>query len=235
MLRAILPITAASAALTAVLFQLLGKAHPMPLIAATTEAVVVNHAFHNMLVLTVPIFAIVVSTLAYILIFFRAEKESDQGRKFDSSPGKLVEGVWIGFSLVLTLGLAAYGAEEYLAIRGTDDADITIQVKAAQWSWEFYYPEQDTFTSELYLPKGKRVRLLVTSQDVVHSFWVPEFRVKQDAVPGKVVKLLMTPVQLGEFMIVCAELCGLDHSVMTAPVKIVEPEALQGLLKGEDW
>ena len=76
---------------------------------------------------------------------------------------------------------------------------------------------------------------LITSKDVVHSFWVPQFRLKQDAVPGKIVKLLLTPTVVGSYTLLCAELCGMEHTEMTALVEVVEAVELEAKLKEQNW
>lgn len=228
------------ALLTAVLSLLLLKAiaaiEMMP-VAAAFEADLVDHAFDMMVKVTVPIFSLVLVTMLVSLYRFvvRDGCPLEEGIKIHSSRGGFVEAIWILASLILTLGLAAYGSKELRLLRGTDIADLDIQVNASQWSWEFYYPKYNQFASELILPKDKRVRLLLTSKDVVHAFWVPEFRVKQDALPGKVVKLLFTPTKAGEYQLLCAELCGTEHTVMTAKVRVVEAEEFEQKIKGEAW
>lgn len=233
MVKPAVSILAGAAALSALLFRLLERARMMPE-AASLEAARVDHAFGAMLTLTIPIFAVVVCCLLYALVSFRG-KEGEEGAAFDRSPGRMVETLWITASIVLTLGLAAYGSQEFLLIRGGPQADLDVQIKGAQWSWEFYYPDRKVNAAELILPKGKRARISITSEDVVHSFWVPAFRLKQDALPGRVTTLYVTPVVTGEYDVICAELCGLDHSVMRGKVLVVEPEEFAAHLKGEAW
>ncbi|MBI4055461.1 MAG: cytochrome c oxidase subunit II [Elusimicrobia bacterium] len=217
------------------LFKIIWGIGMMPL-AASYEAAFVDQAFDGMLKVTIPIFSLVLATLLYCLHQFRAQSGSlEEGVRFHGSRGGLVEVLWIATSLVLTLGLAAFGAKELRAIRGGDQADLDVQVNSSQWSWEFFYPSRNEYGSRLILPKGKRVRFLLTSKDVVHSFWVPEFRVKQDALPGKVVKLFLTPTKIGTYQLLCAELCGTEHTAMTAFVEVVEPEDFDRRMKGEAW
>lgn len=225
----------ASAALALLLFNVLGWVHLMPGVQAAREAAIIDSAFDNVVRITVVIFSIVVAAILYIVVFFRAGPDRGEGAKFDASPGKMVEVVWLAASCVLTFGLAAYGSEEFLHLRHDSSAELDVQVKAAQWSWEFFYPAQNVGAGELILPKGKRARISITSEDVVHALWVPAFRLKQDALPGRVTTLYVTPTVAGEYEIVCAELCGLDHSVMRGKVVVVEPEEFEGKLKGEAW
>lgn len=233
--KAVPLIALASAALALVLFNVLEWVHLMPGVQAAREAAIVDSAFDNVVRITVLIFSVVMAVILYVVVFFRAGPDEAEGAAFDASPGRMVEVVWLAASCVLTFGLAAYGSEEFLHLRHDSSAELDVQVKAAQWSWEFYYPAQNTNAAELILPKGKRARISITSEDVVHSLWVPAFRLKQDALPGRVTTLYVTPTVTGEFDIVCAELCGLDHSVMRGKVVVVEPAEFEGKLKGEAW
>ena len=107
-------------------------------------------------------------------------------------------------------------------------AALTMEVVGHQFNWEFRYPglQGSLFspTSEMHLPYGKPVKILVSSADVIHQFWVPEFRLKVSAVPGMVTQLNLTPTRAGRFDISCSEYCGTDHSIMQGKL-VVEPQA----------
>jgi cytochrome c oxidase subunit 2 len=101
--------------------------------------------------------------------------------------------------------------------------EMVVEVTAAQWSWRFDYPEFGISSSELNLPIGRQVLFRFKSIDVIHSFWVPEFRLKQDVVPGITTSLRLKPTLPGQYTLRCAELCGLNHAYMLAPVTVMEP------------
>ncbi len=106
----------------------------------------------------------------------------------------------------------------------SDPQALEVKVVGQQWSWRFEYPDSGIVSTELVLPVNKQTLLHLSSTDVIHSFWVPEFRVKQDALPGGpefVRDLRITPTIVGEYKVRCAELCGVQHAYMEAPVKIV--------------
>ena len=106
-----------------------------------------------------------------------------------------------------------------------------INVKGWQFAWEFQYPELgDAYVGELHVPVGTPIELKLESPDVIHSFWVPEWSVKQDVVPGTVQRLLVTPTKVGTFPIVCTELCGLGHSTMRNRVIVQTPEEYEAWL-----
>jgi len=96
-------------------------------------------------------------------------------------------------------------------------------VTAFQWGWKFDYPDYGISSNELHLPVNKQVLLKMSSRDVIHSFWVPEFRVKQDVVPGRTTELRITPTLIGDtYKVRCAEICGTSHAFMRSPVIVVE-------------
>jgi cytochrome c oxidase subunit 2 len=102
---------------------------------------------------------------------------------------------------------------------------MVVKVVGSQWSWKFEYPDSGITSTELYLPANKQVLLQMESTDVVHSFWVPEFRVKQDLVPGRVTQLRITPTLAGNYKVRCAELCGTSHYGMEQAVVVVDGAA----------
>jgi cytochrome c oxidase subunit 2 len=116
------------------------------------------------------------------------------------------------------------GARSLADTQAIGDKVIEVDVIGSQWSWRFEYPESGIVSNELRLPVGTQALLHLSSTDVIHSFWVPEFRVKQDALPGGedfVRDLRVTPTLEGEYKVRCAELCGLQHAYMEAPVIVL--------------
>jgi len=223
-------IAAVSALFCGGLYALFTRFPTMPL-AASEQAAHVDSAWNGLLIVEGVIYAVVMAFLLYCVVAFRAAKRTEQGEKFDRSRGRFVEVAWIAGSVALTLALAALGAHELQAIIGDRSADIDIEVRASQFSWEFYYPQYKTFGAKLFMEKGKRHRLILTSKDVIHAFWVPEFRLKQDAVPGKAIPLILTPTKLGEYTLLCNQLCGRDHYDMLASVEVLDHEAFEQSMK----
>ena len=97
----------------------------------------------------------------------------------------------------------------------------SVKVISQQWNWQFQYPDYLVSSKDLYLPVGKQVDLQMTSLDVTHSFFVPEFRLKQDILPGRTVDLRVTPTVLGHYKVTCAQLCGAHHTDMVADLYVV--------------
>jgi cytochrome c oxidase subunit II len=112
---------------------------------------------------------------------------------------------------------------DMMPVKNPDNV-FNINVSAMQFAWLFEYPGEDVTTGELHVPIGRDVVVSMVANDVIHAFWVPEFRVKQDAVPGTTTTVRFTPNRLGEYPLICAELCGAYHGVMRSKV-IVESEA----------
>jgi cytochrome c oxidase subunit 2 len=163
------------------------------------------------------LFSLIVVPMAYSLVVFRR-------RKGDTGDGEHIEGnstleiAWTVIPLFIVLGFAYMGAYSLGEIRRVDPNALVIKVKAQQWVWTFEYPEYGIISKELHLPVNKQVVLEMQSADVIHSFWVPEFRVKQDVVPGRVTEYRITPTLVGNYKVRCAELCGTSHAYMEGPV-----------------
>jgi cytochrome c oxidase subunit 2 len=130
--------------------------------------------------------------------------------------------MWSVIPLFIVVIFAYLGAGNLArTIRSSPDA-MVVKVVGSQWSWKFEYPDYGVVSQELYLPKDKAILLRMESTDVIHSFWVPEFRVKQDLVPGRVTELRITPILDGFYKVRCAELCGTGHYRMEQPVVVVD-------------
>lgn len=225
-------------ALTVVMEVLVATWDPQPL-AAAEEARVVDGAFRVLLVLGIPVATFVFAALIYsVLRFRRREAQVEDGPPIRSN-GRVL-GAWFLATTALTILMIIFpGTTGLLELRGhaREEADLVVQVEGFRWGWKMTYPQQGvTSYSELVLPVGQRVRFEVTSVDVIHSFWVPAFRTKVDAVPGRVTTINATPDRVGSiqddsgFRNQCAELCGVGHGVMVVPVRVVEAAEFEAWL-----
>ena len=106
-----------------------------------------------------------------------------------------------------------------------NEAVLPVEVTALQFAFVFHYPDQNITSGELHVPSGQAVELRMKANDVIHAFWVPEFRIKQDIIPGQPTVLTFTANQTGDYPIVCAELCGPYHGGMRSHVVVDEPES----------
>lgn len=181
-------------------------------VIASREAEIEDSAFVLLTVLSVPVLLFVVVGLVYSALRFRANGDEDDGPPIHGHRG--FQGVWLGISFALVIGLFGYGAVGLVEIRGQQSADFEVLVHAEQWAWHFEYPSAGVVSQELHIPVGERVHLVISSDDVIHSFWVPAFGVKQDAVPGRDTQIYLTATVAGTYPGLCAELCGFGHTDM---------------------
>lgn len=193
---------------------------------ASQEAYIIDNLLNRLLVVAIPIFVLCMVTIIYSCIVFRRK----HGDVEDGPPWHghtPTEIVWTIIPLSIVMVFAVYGAIVLGDITEAPPREKELEVKVIsfQWSWRFEYPEYGIASSQLMLPANRPVILRLHSTDVIHAFWVPEFRVKQDAVPGTETLLRITPTRLGDYSNYCAELCGLGHAYMVANVKVVETSA----------
>ena len=181
------------------------------------------------------LFALIVGLMLYSIIVFRRKPGDDTDAEHVEGSTRL-EVLWTLAPLATVLYISFLGAQVLGETLVPDPQPLEVRVVGSQWSWRFEYPQLGISGTELRLPVNKQARLLLTSTDVIHSFWVPEFRLKQDALPGDeemVRELRITPKILGEYKVRCAELCGLQHAYMTAAVLILEQDDFQAWVEAE--
>ena len=130
---------------------------------------------------------------------------------------------WTVATFAVFLGLFIYGANLYVWLYGTPPGDLEIYVVGKQWMWKMQHPGGQREIDTLHVPVGKTVRLVLASQDVIHSFFVPAFRVKRDVVPGTYETAWFTPTKIGEFRLECAEFCGTQHAHMLGSIVVMAP------------
>jgi cytochrome c oxidase subunit II len=134
-----------------------------------------------------------------------------------------METIWIGIPAVLCLMMFAWGTKVFYDLYEPPVDAFDISVVAKQWMWYLQHPAGRAEINELHVPMGRPVKLTMTSQDVIHSFFVPAFRVKQDVLPGRYTSLWFRPTKIGRYHLFCAEYCGTNHSLMKGWVQVLEP------------
>ena len=189
--------------------------------SASEEMDRIEFTFWFTTVICIAVFAVVAAAIVYSVLKFRVQPE-------DESDGPPIHGhtgleiVWTAIPAVLVTAISVVSA---IVLAKNDDAGpnpLRIAVTAQQFAWKFEYPGESKVSSgQLVLPLGQPVKLTLRSLDVIHAFWVPEFGQKSDAVPGVETTLVITPTRLGEYAVVCTELCGLGHPTMRAHVRVV--------------
>ena len=130
------------------------------------------------------------------------------------------------------MGIFLWGAQIYFAHYKKPVDPLEIQVIGKQWMWKVQHPNGTREINELHLPVGRPVQLTLASQDVIHSFFIPAFRVKQDAIPGRYTKVSFEPSRVGTYHLFCAQYCGTEHSRMIGRVVVMEPPAYEAWLAG---
>lgn len=189
---------------------------------ASDRAGEINNVMWLFTVLGIPVFAMVV-----IFSLYSAFKWGSTRRPRAEGPAMLVNPrfipFWVVISVVLVIFLYVYGLAFLMQVDAKPTGDVLqVNVTGEQWLWDYSYPQYNNVgATELYLVVNKPVTFTIQSIDVQHSFWIPAFGIKQDAVPGEVTHISVTPSQVGDFQVRCAELCGLYHSYMETPVHVV--------------
>lgn len=193
---------------------------------ASAEADDIDTLLDVMIVLSSFVFSVVVVMLAFAVWRFRAKPG-------DESDGKPIHGstrleiLWTVIPTIIVLFAAGYSWVVLDDIEGEAADQVPIKVTAQQYKWTFEYPEADVVTDEMHVPVGEQLELELKAYDVIHSFWVPEWRIKRDLVPipegnptdvDNVVRV--TPTEQGTYQLVCTELCGWGHATMRANVVV---------------
>src|SRR5690349_444796 len=202
--------------------------------SASTAAPKIDTLYDVLLICSVPVFVLVMTVAIYSVVKFRA-------RPGDMSDGAPIHGntrlevIWVTIPFIMVTGLAIYA---WVLLNNVEakpkGPERIVNVVGQQFTWHFQYAKQgldpgpcggtganQVTTNELELANEEPVYFRICAKDVIHSFWVPEFRLKEDAVPGQVTHIRLKPDRIGNYQVVCAELCGLGHSTMRVPVHVV--------------
>jgi len=216
-------------------------------VAAATQAGPIDTLYDVLMAVSVVVFVLVVVVVLFSVWRFRmrAGEENEDGPPIHGNTR--LEVVWTAIPALLLVGLCSYAWAVLYDIEKAKPNTLNVGVYGQQFAWTYRYtgPGGRQFsTDELYLPctptgsatspgspcKGRPVRFSIRAVDVVHSFWVPEFRMKQDAVPGITTTQRITPDRLGTYPVVCTELCGTGHATMRSTAHIVPPRVFAAWL-----
>jgi cytochrome c oxidase subunit 2 len=174
-------------------------------------------------IICVGIFAVVAAVIVYSMMRFRAQPDDEtDGPPIHGHTGLEVAWTVVPFILVIAIGVVSAVVMSQNGNAGANP--LRLKVFAQQFAWRFEYPEAKVRSLELVLPVDRSVNVELEAADVIHSFWIPEMGQKQDAVPGIETSFVVTPTRTGTFTLICTELCGLGHSTMRAPVRVL-PQA----------
>jgi cytochrome c oxidase subunit 2 len=195
--------------------------------AASTQAGPIDHLYDVLIWASVPVFVLVTTVVLFSVMKFRMRPGEEN---LDGPPihgNTRLEVVWTAIPAIILVVLCAYAWIVLVDIEEARADEMRVNVTGQQFAWTFEYPQAEgkpIKSNQLYLPNDRPVRFYVKALDVIHDFWVPAFRMKVDAVPGIVTRYRITPNRVGTYPVVCAELCGLGHSVMRATARVVTPE-----------
>ena len=191
----------------------------MPIIPqASSAAGRVDSVFLFIFVLSAAFLLFITAALIYFVIRYN-RKRHPKGEDIEGN--KWLEAIWTGVPTLLFIAMFVYGWTNYNYMREVPREAMVIEVTARQWAYSFRYPKNGKQTSNLVLALGKPVKLELRSLDVIHGFFIPAFRVKEDIVPGKNNYTWFLPTQLGSFDIECTVICGIGHATMLAKAIVV--------------
>jgi len=196
---------------------------------ASTFAERVDPLFWALTALTLG-FCILVTVL--LIAFGFIYRQRHDGRRSFHPESLQLELGYTALLTVIAMGIFGWGAVLYWDAYNVPDSTLDIDVIGKQWMWKVQHPNGKREVNELTVPKGRPVKLTMTSQDVIHSFFIPEFRLKQDVLPGRYTNMWFEATKTGTFNLFCAEYCGTEHSTMGGTVTVLEPEEYVAWLEG---
>jgi cytochrome c oxidase subunit II len=190
----------------------------------------IDTLYDVLLICSVPVFVLVMFVAIYSVYKFRARP----GDMRDGAPihgNTRLEIIWVTIPFIMVSALAIYGWIVLDDLEAKQPEELTVNVTGQQFNWSFGYPGEKVRANTLVLPVDRPVHFRIQTEDVIHSFWVPEFRLKSDAVPGLTTEIRLTPTREGRYQVVCAELCGLGHATMRQLVRVVPESAFDSWLQ----
>jgi len=171
-------------------------------------------------------FTVLIAAMVVVFaIRYRRRSPDEVGSKFDESP--LLEITWTAIPLVIVLFTFVWGTKVFFRLYRPPAQAVEYHVTGKQWMWKTQHPTGQREINELHLPVGQPTKLLMTSEDVIHSFFIPAFRAKSDVVPGRYTTMWFTPTKAGRYRLFCTEYCGAEHSRMIGWVTVMEPDDYQ--------
>jgi len=206
---------------TVITYYLLTAIYQLPE-AASAQAGPIDRLFGGHFLFISFFFSLIVSFTLYSIVAFRRKPgDEEEGEQFHGNTP--LEIAWTIIPLIIVIAFGIWGWNVLRDVTATEPDEMTVKVTGQRWSWSFEYPAYPDVgsVSKLVLPVDQPIVLRMESIDVLHSFWVPEFRVKQDLIPDTVTTLRITPTEIGTYKTRCAEICGTLHSRMLADVEVV--------------
>lgn len=192
---------------------------------ASTFAVEVDLFYIALWLLTI-VFSIGVAAVAgYLMIRYRRQRADQIGE--DIHGAMVLELTWTIIPFIIAMGIFAWGAKLYFTMYREPKDAMEVFVTGKQWMWRAQHPDGRREINELHLPVGRRIKLTMTSEDVLHSYFIPGFRTKTDVVPGRYTTTWFEPTKTGQYHLFCAEYCGTQHSGMIGTITVMKPAEYQ--------
>jgi len=188
--------------------------------SAAGSAGKIDTLYDVLLICSVPVFVLVMTIAIYSVVRFRA-KPGDMGDGAPIHGNTRLEIIWVTIPFIMVTALAIYGWITLDDLEAKQKNEMVVKVTGRQFTWTFEYPSEKLASPELVLPVNRPIEFKIHTKDVLHSFWVPQFRLKSDAVPGLTTTIRLTPDKAGRYEVVCAELCGIGHSTMRQFVRVL--------------
>lgn len=197
---------------------------------ASTMASRVDNLYFFLVGVTLFFTVLISGSVIYFAIKYRRRSEGEIPPPITGST--ILEALWIGVPLAIAMVMFFWGASVYFAIAHRPAEAIDIYVTGRRWMWKLQHMNGTREINQLHVPVGQPVRLIMGSEDVIHSFFVPEFRIKADVVPGRYTQTWFEATRPGRYHLYCAEYCGTKHSGMIGEVIVMEPAEYQAWLSG---
>jgi cytochrome c oxidase subunit II len=197
---------------------------------ASTIANEVDALYFFLIGLSVVMSVLIATLVVSFAIKFRRRHHDDVGAQVHG--GMALELAWTIVPFLITLVIFFWGAKIYFAMASPPPETLNIYVVGKQWMWKVQHLTGQREINQLHVPVGRPVKLIMTSEDVIHDFSIPVMRVKADVIPGRFVQIWFEPTRPGTYQIFCAEYCGTQHSRMTGQVVVMEANAYQTWLSG---
>jgi cytochrome c oxidase subunit 2 len=182
----------------------------------------IDTLYFTTLGITVFFSTLITVLLFYFMVRYRRKYPGQIGQDFTGN-STLLETAWIVVPLFIALGIFTWGARIYFAVSRPPADAKQYYVVGKQWMWKVEHPDGRREINELHVPRGQAVKLKMTSEDVIHSFYIPAMRVKADVIPGKYTTLWFNADTLGTFHLFCSQYCGTEHSRMVGRVIVMDP------------
>jgi cytochrome c oxidase subunit 2 len=200
--------------------------------AAHTKAAAVDDLFMFILWLNIVFFLLIAGVVFLFVAQYRRKSKNQKTAHIEHN--NALEVTWTVIPLILCLVVFFWGFNDYMQANVAPDDSMEIQVTAKKWIWTFEYPDGSRNIGKLFVPVNKPVRLIMHSEDVLHAFYVPEFRIKSDVVPNRYTEVWFQATAPGEYVVPCTEYCGKGHSEMAAKVIALSPQDYEKYLEEGD-